>query len=196
MKTSTNFVVAIIVAALYLFSSNNAVADTYQVITLISDNGINFYGMDDSGHVSFLSPPGTYFNFLNGTSTGTSITAPNFVQDNGTPCTPVVPPGASVVSGVCNNGRQAFAGFLTAGQVIPGIYEGPPFAFVAGFSDNGIFMNANGDIVFNDPFNENWNEAIDLSSRSVPEPGSVLLIGTGLLTVIHNIRRRLPKKNL
>ena len=200
MKNNTNVVVAtIFLLASCLFASFNAFADTYQVMTLISDNGINFYGMDDFGQVSFLQVgggvPGTYYNFLNGSPTGTSLVAPSFVQDDGTLCSPVLPSGASAMVAKCNNGREAFSGYLTPGQVIPSIYEGPPFAQVAGFSGAGLFMNGNGDIVFNDPYNENWVEAFDLTTRAAPEPSSLVLLVTGILTAGRAFRRHPLKRN-
>ena len=192
------FIATIIVFAFCVFTSSNiAVADTYQIFTLISDSGYNFAGMDSSGNVAISHPTdpvfcGTptcniYYNFSDGVLTSTSFTPPTFIPDNGTPCIPTLPPGASAFSGVCNNGREAFSGFLTPGQVIPGIFGGPPFAQVARFSDGLIFMNANGDIVFNDPYRENWNEAIDLTTRATPEPSNLLLFGTGIITVVTSL---------
>jgi hypothetical protein len=51
-------------------------------------------------------------------------------------------------------------------------------------------MHSRGDIVFDDYFSEQWFEAIDLT---IPEPGGILLLGSGALTAIGAMRRRLQK---
>ena len=51
-------------------------------------------------------------------------------------------------------------------------------------------MNSLGDIVFNDESNEYWYEAVDLSTAVTPEPGSLLLLATGILALAAVARRR------
>ena len=192
------FVRITLVFAFCLLVPYKAVADTYRLVTLISDEDYFFDGMDDSGDVTISHPgflganPGgsIYYNFLNGVAVGSfSTIAPTFVPDNGSPCTPALPAGESVVTGVCNNGREAFLGFVTPGQVFGALYEGPPFTLISSLGRGSlIYMDANGDIVFNEPVDENWLEAIDLTT-STPEPNTLLLFGTGVVAIIQSIRR-------
>jgi PEP-CTERM motif len=200
------FVATMTVFAFCVFTTNKAIADTYQVFPLISDNGYIFEGMDSSGnvtisHTALPSLCGTadcniYYNFSDGVLTGTSFTPPTFVPDNGTPCTPTLPAGTFFLRGVCNNGREAFLGSLPPGPARLNVYEGPPFSFVGG--DGGgvvIFMNSMGDIVWADGIVESWFQAVDLTSRATPEPNSLLLVGTGIVTVVASVRRRAIQKN-
>jgi hypothetical protein len=191
--------ISLVVMAILLATPKPAFADTYQISKLISDQDYFFYGMDDLGTVVIRRPNisacgGTdcYYTFLNGISTGQSSTAPTLFPINGTPCNLSVPSGSIVAYGVCINGREAFTARLTPGQFIPDVYTGPdPVAdFLASGGDGPIFINGLGDIVWDDRYSEDWYEAID-TTPAVPEPGSLLLFGTGALAALGGMRRRL-----
>jgi PEP-CTERM motif len=205
MKPSHLRLAILALVSVFFAAPARSLADTFQIVTLGSDMGYSFYGMDDSGLVVLDNPsfPGCgptacYFSFLNGISTGTFTTAaPIFTADDGTPCTPSVPAGGQVDNGVCNNGRDAFSGKLTSGQHNPNLYFGTAFQDIFGpgvgpFPANPgqVFMNSLGDIVFDDELNENWDEAIDLTTSPVPEPASILLLATGLFALLATTRYR------
>jgi len=191
---SWSLLAALVLTCAQFSSPSRSYADTYQIVFLDSDQNRFFTGMDDLGHV-VLNDPGVfcgpqastcYETFDNGIRVGGfSSTAPNYTWDNGTPCIPSVSSGVSVYHGVCNNGRDAFTGVLSPGQLFGSVYAGsnPPLflALTAGDSHYGpVYMNALGDIVFDDVFQENWYEAINLDTLPAPEPSSLLLIATGL----------------
>jgi hypothetical protein len=53
-----------------------------------------------------------------------------------------------------------------------------------------VVMNASGDFVWADGRDELFFEAIDLTTAPTPEPGSILLVGTGALAAAAAMRRR------
>jgi hypothetical protein len=188
-----------------------AVADTYQTLLLGSDAEIFIYGIDDNEVVlqqpvgDFCSPTAVtpcYITYVNGAEISRSLIppllSPNMNGPMGPGCAPL-PANAVVSSYLCVNGHEAYAGDFTApGQTRGpmGIFNGPdPVAdrVEGGIPEPGqsfLAENSFGDIVFDDSQNEYIIEAVDLTSRGIPEPGSMLLVGTGILAAL-SIRRRL-----
>jgi hypothetical protein len=202
MRTKVTFsIVAMFafVASISVFP-HRAFGDTYEIFQLTSDQGYAFDGMDDLGNVVIVRPNGTptcgvvngcFYTFLDGVSTGSSSVAPTLVDDNGTACSPSVPAGGSVEYGVCNHGREAFTGELSAGQRYPGVYTAPdPSDLLASGGGGPVYMNSLGDIVWDDRLSEDFYEAVDLTTTPVPEPGSFFLLGSGILAAGGMLRRR------
>lgn len=198
IPTLKSWFLAMIIVAIFT-ASKPVLGDTYQKFLLTIDN-VYFYGMDDSGNVALdasLSCPGPnpcYDTFHDGVLTGFLVPTPGLVvNDSGTPCTPALPPGGHLNHGICNNGRDAFTGRLTPSQPYAGLYMGsyPTINTIepSHFGEGFIFMNGNGDIVIDDVFTEDWYFFLD-TSTSVPEPDSIILLGTGALGILSVIRRR------
>lgn len=199
MKMNLCLLATIFSAAFVFPTTKPAMADTYQAFALSSDQGILFYSMDNSGNVALLDLEGviapTYPTFHYGVPIAITTVAPTFIDDRGTPCVPAVPPGGSVLGGVCNNGRDAFTGSIVppAVQTGPGLYAGsfPSITTIKppSFGEGLIFMNSVGDIVIDDHYSDTWYFFLD-TTADVPEPGSFLLFGTGALSLLAAIRRR------
>ena len=188
-----------------------AVADTYQTLLLGSDAEVFLYGIDDS-KVVLVNPPGfycsltaitpCYITFVNGVDVSRSLIPPILSSTMNGPmgpgCAPL-PANAVVSSYLCVNGYEAYAAeFPVPGQIhgITGIFNGPDPAadrVEGGIPEPGqefIAENSFGDIVFDDSQNEYIIEEVDLTSRGIPEPGSMILVGTGIAAAI-SMRRRL-----
>jgi hypothetical protein len=181
------------------FSLKPAFADTFKLLDLGIAESNSVVGIDTAGDVvihglDFCGMLGDcYKTYVNGVLSSISTTLPPLSYDNGTPCTPTVPPGYSPMGGVCNNGHFAFYNpfFET---FPPGAYAGPnPIVLVHGPTVDGpIFLNASGDFAWTDGLNEeNW-EAVDLS---VPEPSTFVLLATGAVAFAGGVRRRWCRAN-
>jgi len=173
-------------------------ADTYQIVALGIDN-VHFYGMDDSGHVVFFADfscgdpsQGCYEDFLNGVPVGRTSVAPAYAWDY-TTGTCVFPQPASAPCTISNNGRTAGIAVLQPNQDTLFVYSGsnPPQLLVTAVGIGGIFaMNGTGNIVFDNENLDEWYEAIDLTTASIPEPTSILLLGTGAIALAGMVLRR------
>ena len=193
------FCVAII-ALFFQFSAPTAShADTYQIVGLGIDN-VLFYGMDDTGHVVLYAnwfscgdpSQGCYEDFLNGVPVGRTSVPPTYVWDF-TAGSCVFPQPTSSPCLISNDGRTAGIAVLQPFEDTLFVSSGsnPPQSIVTAVGIGGIFaINGLGDIVFDNQNLDEWYEAIDLTTASVPEPTSILLLGTGAIALAGMFPRR------
>lgn len=195
------FSLAAILLQSCLIISSQALADTYKVFTLDTDQDRFAYGIDPSGSVvlSVDTSPGSkcdpgkncYETFIGGVFAFSTNAPPSaFTIDDGTPCSPAALPGLTVLHAVCNNGREAFSA-QAPGQPFPDLYTGPNTVnlFPGHGGGDFLYLNSEGDILWNDSRTEVWFEAFDLTSQT-PEPGSLFLLATGTLAAAEALRRR------
>ena len=192
-RSTSLVLIAVSLLALLFASPSVSRADTYQFYNLGGSGQLSFYGLTDTGLAVFTAnnlacPTTCYRSYLNGVFVSTSTIAPSLTFDNGTPCTPAAP-GWSIFSGLCNNGYEVFSGTLgidppsrlwtVTGSTITDI--SPLVSPLAQFGAAPLSgLNSIGDIVFDDPFGENWWMAVDQNTLPTPEPSSLLLLATAL----------------
>lgn len=216
MQTSKLWVTAscIVIAVAMFLASSTAHADTYQIYLLKKAGEgpadiLYPVGITDSGLVvAFVDPvdcngtPGhCYETFYNGLLLSKSLTDPDLGYDNGTECVHNAPTGVYISDSVCNNGREIYGiGEDSApynGVYYSGVFDGPDLAadFVTGAVNPYFVLNASGDFAYisGDIGGSDGAlyEAIDLTSRQVPEPKSIYLFGTGLFAAAGIMRRRI-----
>jgi hypothetical protein len=213
MKLSKLLFCVATLAPIVSLSSSPArlLADTYTIQSLDNDAGRYFYGMDDSGHVVFLrgdtflcgpAASACYETISEGSLFDYSSVAPTFAWDY-VAGTCVYPQPFSAPCTISNNGRTAVIAGGQSQETLS-VYSGsnpPQLLLTTGFG--GIFaMNGLGDIVFDNGTVDGWYEAIDLSTApaissasapvpaDVPEPTSILLLGTGVIAFAGMVLRR------
>ena len=73
-----------------------------------------------------------------------------------------------------------------------GLFDGtdPMLDYLGYGSIDGGFMTANGNVFFIDGALDTLDVAIDLDTIPAPEPGSLMLLGTGALGMVEVVRRR------
>jgi hypothetical protein len=198
---------ALVIAALPFTLPTPALADTFQFFNLGNANNHNIFGIDTSGAAVIVTPdpaPGgnlLYQTYVGGVLINSSTTIPNLIYDNGTACTPTVAAPVTSTPGLgktrCNNGHEVYFGTFptpSPNLEMSGIYAGPnltdhltdPSAIDSTLDQ--VVMNGSGDFAWVDGRNETIFEAVN---QSIPEPGTLLLLATGSLTLIGTIRRRL-----
>jgi hypothetical protein len=192
---------AIALIVLALSATHTAKADTYKITVVDHTQSENFLGIDDKGDF-VVNDSNTSFKcgeiigdpcfevFLVGQSPFFSTTAPLLNFDNGASCAVVLDASFApqpTAPGICNNGHEIFGAFT--GTVF-GVFDGPNESdLILGGSFDGGHINANGDAVFIDGLADELIFAQDLTTAATPEPNSLILFGTGCLSILGALRR-------
>jgi hypothetical protein len=189
------FAVILALVATLFFVPARLHADTYQIIDLGNANGRNIIDIDSLGDVIiFDTHTSEYLTVDNGVVVNTTSALPNLIYDNGTPCAEPAGFSASAGRSLCNNGHVAFGSRYNANGDEDGVYTG----FLSSLtmvdpsgSDDLAVLNASGDFAWTDGIREETFEAIDLAPDLVPEPGSLVLVSTGCISLFCLLRRKL-----
>ena len=165
-------------------------ADTYRILNLGTAESNSVYGIDAAGDVVIRGATdcGEFFycykTYEDGVETAVSAAPPKLDYDNGTSCSRA----GDGEKGGCDNGYEAYG---WDHQVFAGP-DGTASYLYSGTVD-AIAINAAGDFAWTDGRDEYNYEAIDLTPRPVPEPGSLGLLLTGVLGGAATLRRRLSR---
>jgi hypothetical protein len=202
------FSAAIIAIAVVLFAAPQPIhADTYQIFDLGSGYRTDLIGITASGTVVTdifglcnTTDIDCFQTWVNGVLVTESATPPSLVYDNGTPCIPNAPAAiiGAVATAVCNNGHEVYAmdrfapeypnRIFTGPDPVTDSFHGPAPLDEIRLNSSGDFLYLEGNLGIGDG---EVYEAIDLTTDQVPEPGSIFLLGTGALTALAAMRRRL-----
>jgi len=206
----------VIVAALLGFA-RPVLADTYTIVDLGDDSGRGIYGIDTAGDVVIwgssgcgISSPICYVTYVNGVAISDSLTAPTLLYDNGTSCSST-PAGFNTSKTVCNGEWTGLGSLYNPNGDPNGVYigSGSVLDFLNGGSADQVFLNSSGDFAWTDGQDDEMYEAIAISPpvfdeadasfyensppAETPEPGSLLLVGTGLVWLTTTVRRKNAK---
>lgn len=172
-----------------------AKADTFTTYSFSSVNPWFPYGIDAAGDVVLWNFELNFYQEWNaGVLLATTATVPaGFVADNGSSC--ALPPVADAIGpAVCNGSREVYALNLgTPNEPVYEIFPGSPAngqLAASGVPYNGgpVYLNSAGDIFYVDGLHEVYREVID--TPGVPEPGSLVLLATGMAAAMTTLRRR------
>jgi hypothetical protein len=174
---------AIAIAALPSTLPTPALADTFQIFNRGGANAHTVFGIDTAGAVVIQSATGPGQALLYQTCFDGVIINSGLGQTR------------------CNNGHEVyFAMFATPASPNPdhsGIFTGANLTdlltnpSVSGSTLDQVELNNSGDFAWVDARDETIFEAKDQTPKSLPEPGTLLLLATGSLTLIAIKPRRL-----
>jgi hypothetical protein len=204
----TGFIVCSLIV-LTLVAVRPAKADQYSISVVQITQDTSFSGLDDQGHAvineddnSYLCGEifgGTCFEIYEpGQSPVFSVNAPALIYDNGTPCTIALDASFApqeTAHGICNNGHEVFAAVPSSG-FLERAYDGPDRSdeIPGTLLDAPELLDANGDFAYIEAADNRIIYAQDLTTIATPEPDSIVLLGTGCLTLVGTLRRNLKRR--
>jgi PEP-CTERM motif len=186
-----------------------ALADSYTIFNLGNDNGRGIYGIDATGDVVTWGNTGCgtsavcYTTYVDGVATSDASTAPSFAYDNGTACSSS-PAGFNAPKSVCNNGWIGLESVYSPNGDANGVYLGSESDpdFLSGGSADHVYLNAVGDFAWVNGMDDQMYVAIlnsapalglfvqpEVATATTPEPGTLLLVATGLVGITLGVRR-------
>ncbi len=182
-----------VLASTCLFAAASR-ADTYQIKTIGSGNAQGFVGLTDSGSVLFARGAPCPTGAGQTSASGSCVLV---INTDGTesfsPTVPNIDFTRASSRSVISNGAFTVAvtsprdGSLTVTtpRGVQQIFPNGGFGF-----DTLYNLDPLGDFTFCDCIQDNYYEAIDLTTRQAPEPGGLALLGTGVVSAVGLLRRR------
>ena len=206
--------------AMLVSPAARAFADTYSLTAVAYTQSENFAAGDDFGNYTInvsdrlindshyncggaVNPMFCYETHYINSSIPVFTTVPPPLWNDPDPiagsdsCAPGA--GFDVYRILCANGHMIFAGSfdLPSGRSLRGIWSGSDPDLYADYlgsgSIDGGFMTGNGNAYFIDGLHDSLDVALNLSATPVPEPGTLVLLGTGALSLLGITRRRFAR---